>query len=102
METSCPIEQTQCPVYDTWCTDVPTECPYNQTQCPEPNPTGSCDPPPKPPWENGGGTDYMVYSEQKIKEKTVSPAVPVMETCPAIEVKSPTIVDDKKLLVRAL
>ena len=100
-ETSCPIEQTRCPVYDTWCTDVPTECPYNQTQCPPPNPTGSCDPPPVPPWD--GGTDYMVYSEQKIKEEAaVSPDIPVMDTCPVIEVRSPTIVDDKKLLVKAI
>jgi hypothetical protein len=46
----------------------------------------------------------MAYSEQKIKEEaTVSPAVvPVMETCPVIEVRSPTIIDDKKLLVRKI
>ena len=45
----------------------------------------------------------MVYSEQKIKEEaTVSPAIPVMETCPVIEIRSPTVVDDKKLLVRAI
>ncbi|MBN2589726.1 MAG: hypothetical protein JXA96_07680 [Sedimentisphaerales bacterium] len=100
IETKCPVEITKCPVYNTWCNDVPTECPYNQTQCPPPNPTGSCDPPPIPPWE-GGVTTGMIYSDQTINKAKKTVIVPAIQSCPAIEVKCPTIIEDAKLLVSA-
>ncbi|MBN1972272.1 MAG: hypothetical protein JW787_01435 [Sedimentisphaerales bacterium] len=98
--TYCPIVITQCPRYETWCTQVETQCPYDQTKCPPPNPTGSCDPPPIPPWEIKG-SDLMIYSDLSITEEAKRTiAVPVIQACPAIEVICPTIINKENLLVK--
>jgi len=91
METSCPVMITECPVYETWCTYDETQCPYEQTKCPPRNPTGSCDPPPVPPW------DQVIMSDKEAGIRLPS----VRAECPAIKVKCPTVID-KKLLSKSL
>jgi hypothetical protein len=101
VETKCPVAITTCPVYDTWCNNVQTKCPYNYTQCPI-DPTGQCQKPPIPPWE-GGGTNGMTYSSQTIAGETNKPiVVPVIQSCPAIDVKAPTAIEDAKLMIKMI
>ncbi len=99
--TYCPVVITQCPRYETWCTQVETQCPYSQTKCPPPNPTGSCDPPPIPPWQVRGD-ESLTYSNLTIAEAKRSAAVPAAQSCPAVDVKCPTIIENAKLLVSVI
>ncbi len=80
--TECPVVITECPMYETWCNYVATQCPIIFTQCPEPNPTGSCDPPPVPPWEKVTGG--IKLSSVRVQ-------------CPAIQAKCPTVIDKQGL-----
>jgi hypothetical protein len=58
--------------------------------------------PPIPPWE-GGGTNGMTYSSQTIAGETNKPiVVPVIQSCPAIDVKAPTAIEDAKLMIKMI
>ncbi|MFC1781048.1 GEVED domain-containing protein [Planctomycetota bacterium] len=77
--TKCPIVETDCPVVATYCPPIKTLCPYDQTVCPEPNPTGSCDPPP-------------VGFLRTIIVQTQSGSSSMEIQCPVILVPSPTVI----------
>jgi hypothetical protein len=89
--TTCPIVYTECPIGYTSCQYGPTECPL-ETYCPI-MPT-VCD-----PYDPTGACYEMVENQHIISETQYSP---FLETCPVMDVKSPTVIDNKKLLIETL
>lgn len=88
--TKCPTYDTRCPVLETQCPAVGTKCPAEITKCPL-DPTGAC-----------SGTNVMTYSNLTIVEAIRPVVVPATQSCPAIEVKCPTIIEDAKFMVSAI